>query len=242
MPDKKPRSKNERVAAGTLLLLSKKAKRKLVDDVDEAVNSANAHLAQDPDRGHVLRVMVAAGALLGARAGVTIARGRREARLAGQNRAFKELSAFGLPFPPQYASGFLERAWEDEVHALTSAQSLAGQWQAMATQAALRAERLERSVPASVTRTKRLMASRAERTAITEISQAYNAEHKAAVEEAAKKYPALRDRKRRWSCMLDACADCASHDGEEVGIDESFSGGDEPGHVHVRGACSAEYV
>ena len=47
---------------------------------------------------------------------------------------------------------------------------------------------------------------------------------------------------REWSAMLEACERCWPHDGERVGLDEGFFGGDEPGSVHPRCQCSETIV
>ena len=83
------------------------------------------------------------------------------------------------------------------------------------------------------------MQAKIARTAETEAARAYNDEHL----ERARDMLAAGDLPpgallREWSALIDACEACWPHDGERTGIDESFSGGEEPGSVHPRCRCS----
>lgn len=244
---KKPladRTKNERVSAGLLLLHGRKTTRALRADVDDAVAVAAAHAPTGPDRHRTMVAVMGATGLLAAKAALSIARGRRLVREAANARVLHELRGLGVEVErlPRAA----ERYWEDELAAQAAAQSLANQWQGMATTAALTASRRDRSVAAALTRTKPAMASRAERTAQTEVARAYNDERREALREAAHRDPKVADvasrLMRQWSCLVDACDQCADHDGELTGLHESFKGGDEPGYAHPRCRCSDEIV
>lgn len=237
--------KARRASAGALLLAGHRARQLMTRGVDDAIAGAAHELRQrraDEKRALVLLVLLAAGKRMTAGLAVAIEAGRRQARGLAAQRLGAELRAAGVSREGSVgllAGLHIDRMGADAVEATIAAESLAGQWRALASRAVLQAQRLGEDVPAAVSASREPMQAKIARTAETEAARAYNDEHL----ERARDMLAAGDLPpgallREWSALIDACEACWPHDGERTGIDESFSGGEEPGSVHPRCRCS----
>jgi len=238
-----------RLAAGTMLLAQASTKKKLAKTVAVHVDAVAAEAARRHERDK--KAAALALLLLGAKAMVpdlarSIVDGRADARKSARGRLFAELKAAGLALGAA-PWVFGNRAEEDAAHAQLSAESLASQWQGLAAASLIAARRVEQPVAQAIRGTVRKMKDRTERTAATETAQAYSDEHREALRDlvrqdrqlAGGEWAAEAEAKlaRQWSALLDACERCWPHDGETVGLNETFSGGDEPGFMHARCRC-----
>jgi hypothetical protein len=231
--DGKPRTQAEKVAVGTMLRMSDQTEKRL----QAPARAASAEVAKKrEDRAVLLGALVLLGRRLGDQLTDAIARGRAEARNAARRRLREELSGVGVVYTmstPAIAQAGAKAADVDVQEARIAADSLVAQWRALELAAAREgeSERFYRS-----------MGARIARTAQTETARAYNEEHRTVVREMSRVDPELGQRvQREWSAMIDACSHCWGHDGERVGLDENFDGGDEPGSMHPRCQC-LEYL
>lgn len=245
------RNKHARASAGSILLASKNMKAKISEAVDDATNGAIAEAVKTKDndrykKNAVLAAIVLLGQRLARNIQVAVVNGRQEARAFGAVRMAQELTSAGITVS---AIDIASHQWsEDESRGNTAGSVLSSAWLSAATFATLRAFREDEDLAKKLGRTKLMMASRAERTADTEVSTAFNSEQSeglkaamAADEELAAKIVEAK-LGRRWDCLINACGDCSSLDGTIVGIDEDFPGGAEPGWNHVRCRCSSSIV
>lgn len=164
---------------------------------------------------------------------------RQTARSSARRRLAAELLDLGIPVTG-YQWVVENRRLADERAAEAVSRSLGRQWSTVA----------ERAVAEDETPRARLMRARLARVARTEVAVAYSEEHREALRDVVAYDRRFRDGalaeeiassiRRRWSAMADACERCWPLDGEEVGIDESFSAG-EPGGMHPHCAC-VEYL
>lgn len=237
MTPERPRA--ARLAAGTLLLAVKKTKA----DINEAVEEAGDSAVGAADRkGNRKAEILAALLLIGTRLNRNIQRavldGRRNARDIGAKRLALELAGLGIVLSAQELATYEHQ--EDEARAAVAGQALAAAWQAAAMYAALSALRTDEGLAKGLRRAKFVLRGRVDRTAATESAQAFNAERREGLREAASQdqaiETALEHLGRRWDAMLDACPDCADHDGDVTGIDDDFNG-DEPGEMHPNCRC-----
>jgi hypothetical protein len=118
-----------------------------------------------------------------------------------------------------------------------AADSLAAQWRGVVYQSVRQAERKGGSPHAAFGQAERTFGLRVRRTAECEASGAYVSEHVGAARDAVRRGDLPKDLKREWSALADACELCHPHHGEQVGLDDEFDGGDEPGDVHRRCRC-----
>lgn len=247
-----PRPRVERLAAGTILNATQASKKSLNAAVGETIAQAAAEISDRQRNDRVRKAELMAALLLlskgmATKATAAIFASRQHARREGARRSIAELAALGVMVGPAASSlmmaASLTRADEDNAHAHSAGESLAVAWRGMALYSLSAATRKEEDASKAIALTNRPMLKRVERTAETETAQAYSSEHREAIAEEIERDSELRLRVdavravRRWSAFLEACPVCAEHDGEEVGIGESFEGGDEPGFVHPRCRC-----
>ena len=256
------RTKLRRASAGALLLASRRTERLMTAASTVVIASAAHELLQHrrsdrrPKAGALLVLLAAAKQMT---TGFTsaISAGRKQARSLAAQRLGEELRIAGIGSemgsPGLHAASHMARMAADELEANVAAESLAGQWRSMAAREVLKAQREiwqggpyremgevpARDVAQAVSSTAKDLGPRIARTATTESARAYNDEH----EERLRDLVLSGDLDpgevlREWSALIDACERCWPHDGEQVRIDESFVGGDVPGSVHPRCACS----
>ena len=239
-----PPDRLHRLAAGSLLLAKRRA-AKLIETAAQQHIAETAVEAQRRDRERKTSLLVLL--LLASRRMVptlvaAIVAARHGARVASQRRLLAELKASGLDLAassrPLMILAASERHQDDILRATMAAESLAAQWRGIALQAASSADRDGKDAARAIARSGQALKPRSERTAATESAHAYNDEHRELVRGFAKYDDELDEMlMREWSAMIDACERCWPHDGERVGIDEAFSGGDEPGSMHPRCLC-----
>lgn len=231
-----------------VVVFAKRARAKLLVETRAASDQASGAVERQADSSGSVKksavlaaVVLASGRLAGAYQRV-LAEARRGARQEGVVRLADDLGHVGLP-DADLVLRVGHRAEEDAHLALVAGQSLAAQWQGIAAHEAQSSLRTGKSVGASLQRATRVLAPRVERTSVTEVSTAFNEERLLSLREALERDRAFaasfweRRLMRRWDAQLEACEDCADHDGEVTGIDEAFDGGDEPGHMHPRCLC-----
>jgi hypothetical protein len=238
-----------RLAAGTLLLAQKNAKR----FVTRVVADHAASVASEAERRHdrERKAAILALLLMGAKsmavdiaAALVLARG--ETRGSARQRLAAEMKAAGVTIGAhQWVLG--HRADEDAASAQSAAESLASQWQGLAVATVLAGLRKDVQPTKSIRSTVSRMDARIQRTTSTEVAQAYNDEHRDALLDLIAHDEQFRDGEwaasvrddlmEQWSAMLDACPVCFEHDGEIVPIGEPFSSGDEPAYMHPHCAC-----
>lgn len=250
-----------RLSAGTLLNAQAETER----GVQAAVDAVSAEAAAEAERQRraafrrkvaLLGVVLLFSKRMGSAAGQALLAGRQDARERAAHRVLAEFSAAGILVGattlggtrPLIAEARRHRLDEDDLHAHAAGESLASQWRSSIVHAISRATRNDQDPVAAMREASASLAPRVRRTAVTETSQAYSDEHREAVRDAARYDNALAEKlaelgmQRRWVAMLDSCRICWPHDGETVPIFDGFSGGDEPGHVHVHCACCEIYV
>jgi len=238
----KERTREERAAAGEILL----ARDQTLARMRAAARAAASDAAEKADRKDWERAAVAAALLLigrklGASLGAAVIRGRAEARMAARRRLRAEFGLLGAAAALPATSR--ARETRDATAAAKVAGSIATQWKALALLALRDAAKAEKDPGAALRATERAIAPSLDRAAATETARAYNGEHRAAALDFARANPEAASKMlREWSAMLEACERCWPHDGERVGLDEGFFGGDEPGSVHVRCACTETIV
>ena len=244
-----------RAGAGRLLALQRTFHGNLAEVVGRNIDQAVASISEAEDQGGakqsaILTGLVLASQRMGSDAKSVIARGRQEARTGSVQRLIVELKAAGVDGDDLSVLRRERRHHAaDDAHGASSGNSLAAQWLGLAMAVALIAQRKEKSVSAAVSRTKATMKFRTFRTASTENAQAWNAEHVEAFQDALDGDDVLAaaiadfELVRIWDAVLDSrtCADCRDHDGEVVGIDEEFRGGDEP-TMHANCRCVVIYA
>lgn len=248
MPDDRSgSSKAATLAAGTLLIHRSRTSKVIRATVAEAIALAASHASTTSDdraKTVAISAVVMASRSLAMRLAAAILLARQEARAAATHRLTRELATAGVTVRPGDLGHPSSRHEEDSTHATVAADSLAVAWRSLAAAAALSSLRKEQSAAAAIAATAGPMKARADRTALTEVATAYNDEHRAAILDGMAYRPDFRDAidsagiVREWSCRLEACDHCWPHDGEQVPIGESYSGGDEPGYVHPRCACT----
>ena len=238
-----------RLSAGALLLSQKHAEKAIREAANRHIAEANAELAkQRTDRRAALTlVLLALGSRMTESLTAAILSGRQEARKASARRLVAELQAAGIQptssVRPMFAAASLARGQEDAAMASLAASSLVTQWRGLALSAGTLAGRRGKPLAAGLAKSKDLLAPRITRTAATETAHAYNDEHRALIREAVRYGDIDADAvMREWSALVDACEHCWPMHGERVGIDESFSGGYEPGDVHVNCMCTEVIV
>jgi hypothetical protein len=227
------RTKEEKAAVGALLLAADRALSKL----RKLARAAFVDAAAARTEAEHLSGLVSVGRRVSGEFSDALVEGRAEARAAARRRLKAELSSSGevasFSTPAQAAASAAREAG-DAARAEIAGDSLGTQWRA--AEASARGELVSRKTA------ERAFDARLERTARTEAARAYNDEHLEAVREVARRDPELGARlMREWSAMADACPRCSPHDGERVGIDEDFEGGDRPGDMHPHCQC-VEYV
>ncbi len=243
------RQRARRASAGAILLAGDRTGKLMARAADAQVAQAAQELgSRSGERKAVaLLVLLAAGRRMAEGLTGAVLAGRKEARSLAARRLGAELELAGVSgetgSPALIAASHLARFESDGVEAQMAAESLAGQWRALASRAVLQAQRLGEDVARAVSATRRPLERRIARTAETESTRAYNDEHAERLRDLVARGDLDPDRVlREWSALLDACEDCWPHDGERVGVSDSFSGGDEPGDVHPRCRCTALLV
>lgn len=241
-----------RISAGTLVIVDRKGKASLSRAVDDAV--AVGIVQASRERSDRRKKLAALTALLWiakdmeVRLTKAIVDARQEARRQAQKRLSAEVRAAGVRVPiPVSPASAAARIGVDQHQASSSAASLAAQWRGRATAEVLKASRTEGDVADAIERVTAALDPSIERTAITEVAQAWNDEKVEAIEEAIEEDEELADAiailgggiVRRWDAILDrrTCAECSAHDGEIAPIGGRFTGGDEPGFLHSRCRC-----
>lgn len=226
-------------------------------DADDALRgTVNAEIADAAARAEkrrkderdavILAMLLAASERMGEAIAARIVLSRQAARAAARGRLGAELKAAGIVLAA-HEWALHSRKDEDDGYADHAASSLAGQWRGLAIAAILGAERKERTPAEAIRSTGAPMRLRSSRTAETEIARAYADEHSEALSDIVEHDRHYRDGEladaietrlmRQWSALVDACPRCWPLHGVEVGIGESFPGGEEPGYVHVRCRC-----
>lgn len=252
MPDpRRPqRSKNERLAAGSLLLAETHSRREVRDAVDRHIALAAAE-AEQRHQANERRAAILALLLLSAKAMADDVRkallsARERSRIAARRRLAVEFRAVGIVLAAhQWVIG--ARTDVDDAHAASAAESLASQWRMFAIAQVVAGGHKDVAPGVAIQSTSRAMVARLDRTVVTEGAQAYNDEHRAAAADIVafdKKFRdgALADRidralVRKWVAMLDACRFCWPYDGDTTPIGQSFEDGAEPGFMHPRCRC-----
>jgi hypothetical protein len=245
--------KSERKSAGVLLLLSRRAVKDAQKTVSRSVDEAVAEAARQTRGGNVRKAALFTAILgisrsLARDLGGSLVASRGRARTAGAEEAARELASLGIAVPTGF--GTAARVAGDQVLAEAAADAVAASWRALAMSGVSRAVRREESVGQAVEGTRKTVLTRAELTARTEASRAYNEEHVRAVRDAAREdsdfAKELKAQRivRVWSSVLEknTCRICESHHGEVSDLDGSFDGGDEPGDVHVRCLCTSYLI
>ena len=240
------RHKARRASAGALMLAGDEAGRLMRRAADAQIAQAAHELRgrrQNEKRASVLLVLLAAGARMAGGLADAVAAGRKRARGLAATRLGAELAALGIEpqtgSPGLLAAQHLDRMGADAVEAQIAAESLAGQWRALATRAVLQAQRTGEDVAAAVSATREPLLPKIARTAETEATRAFNDEHLEHVRDMIARGDVPEHLvMREWSALIDACERCFPLDGVRVGVAESFPGGEEPGSVHPRCRCS----
>ena len=238
-----------RASAGALVLLAKRAGKQAARVADQSVDGAVVQIGKlsrkdRQRRAEVFGIVLAAAAALSADLGAVLLAGRRAAREGARVRLAAELAAAGVVAGELKSKGSKR---EDEAWAATAAESASVAWRSAALALAAKASREEKSAANAIERTRDRALSLADRAARTETARAYSEEHVRALRAAADADSDLRDRLKKarvvrvWESALEknTCERCEDHDGERVGVDEDFSGGDEPGQVHPHCLCSS---
>ena len=239
----KERTREERAAAGEVLLARDRTLGRMRVAARAASTEAAAEAARkkNDERAALVAALLLVGRRLAVALGASVIRGRAEARMAARRRLRVEIGLLGATAALSASSRAREA--RDATAAARVAASLATQWRALAILAARPAEGSARDPKAVARATELAFDARLKRAAATEAARAYNDEHRAAARDFARDNPEAASKMlREWSAMLEACERCWPHDGERVGLDESYFGGDEPGSVHVRCACTETIV
>lgn len=233
----KQRTREERAAAGEVLIARDRVLARMRVVTKRAADEAAAESQRrDRETAAVVAALLLVGRRLSAALGEAVIRGRAEARMAARRRLRAELLAAGAlaALPSQGRP----RESRDATAAAKVAAAVAAQWRAIAVLAVRASAREERDPAVALRATARAVDARLGRAAVTETARAYGSEHRqAAIEYAAANPEAASKLLREWSAMIEACDRCWPHDGERTGLDESFSGGDEPGAMHPHCAC-----
>jgi len=235
-------------------------RKHIQDALSDGIDAAAAQLAakrkaERERKAALLSLLLALSPALVAKVQAGIVRGRQAARASAAKRVVAELTAAGIVLGPQgitanrplLAAAQMNRAADDAIHARAAAESLVTQWRGLAVHASRVAERDGEDDVAAIVRTKAIMVPRVERTANTETAVAYNEEHGEVVREMARYDDAFEreladaDVMREWSAMADACENCWPRDGEQIGINDSWSGPD-PGEMHIGCRCIEFYI
>lgn len=238
------RRQARRNGAGAVLHASRQTREHMVRAADVAIAQAAHALRQRSaaKRASALIVLLDASKRMANGLARAIADGRAEARSLAAKRLGTELRSAGASSETaswgRLAGSHVERMSVDGLEATSAAESLAGQWRALASRSVLAAQRNGEDVAAAVSGSRDPLLSRIERTAETEAVRAYNDEHLSRVRDLVASGDVEPDAvMREWSAEIDACERCFPHHGEQVGINENFSGGDEPGDMHPRCRC-----
>jgi hypothetical protein len=236
-PEKKKRSKLERLSAGALLLQQRAAKKAMAATVKRSAVIAVSSTTRQQSASD-----------MSAELSDVIFDARQKARRSARGRLTAELKHHGVDLPDhRWKIG--SRAEDDRRGANSAARSLSKQWIAIA--AIIVAKRdTDKPIPLNVAAA--AMASKVERTARTEVASAFSDEHAEALRDIVDydrrwrdgELAALIEQKvvRQWNALLDACDRCWPYDGEQVGIDEEFPGGAVPGGQHPHCCCTEVLV
>lgn len=164
-----------RVSAGSLLLAERKTKKDLQAAVDDEAMRAAGEAGQRKkiERAALLTVIVLASKRLTQTLNEKLRAARLNARDLAAKRLAVELRATGAT-----KAALQVRAQQlshvDEIHAASSAESLATQWRSRTLHAATRALRRNEDVVRALAQSGPAMAGSVYRTAATENAQAYN--------------------------------------------------------------------
>jgi hypothetical protein len=237
----------------TMLATERKARVAMGRDVADTIARSARRIGDAPrdifsKRATILRSIKDDAQSMGDRLTSSIHDFRQQARRAAVRQLHVELRAAGVSTSTAHFPASALRSAEDQHHAESSAQSLAAQWRSRASHDALKAQRTERNVANAIADTEASMGHRVERTAVTEVAQAYVEEHRQALIDAVEFDTRYRDGAfaeavaglvRQWTSVAGCCPECCAHDGETTGALESFEGGAEPGFMHPRCRCGA---
>jgi hypothetical protein len=224
-----------RLAAGALLLAEQETERKIHEAAKQRIATASLEAKRDRQRTALLLLLLSTGKSMAGSLVPAIVAGRQSARQAGIRRLNAELRTAGVDaihtVRPMLAARALARSQIDQVRAQLAAESLATQWRGLATRLVYRDEGLAKTLEQ--------MRPAIARVATSEAAEAYNDEHHAALQDAVR-YGVLdaEDLVREWSAEIDSCEHCWPLDGVQVGINDEFPGGEEPGSVHPRCRCT----
>lgn len=226
-------------AAAALMLLGDEPSRTASIRAIRAGREALADaLAEDIEDGRRVARRLSAEQLR-----LEMAQGERDVRRAGVAEEAAIVAAMATALAWRRRATPAAVTAEDAMYSRLAASSLANSWAQRAMSAVSDAEEAETSAAAALARTPAGMKPGLKRTAQTEAARAFQDEHAEAMASAAEsatgkeRVPFLM---RVWVAMNDkrTCSTCARHDGEAVPSGTPFSGGDEPGWVHPRCACS----
>lgn len=254
-------SKAAKLNAGTLIAAERDTSKTVRAAVDSSIAEASAQASrQERDsrirQAALLAILALQSKHMTDRVHRALVDGRQNARKQGSRRLVLEMAALGYALAGQsggVAGAIAARGWqlrhdEDDHHATAASAALGIAWRAMATHAVLKAVRTEEDPVRAIRGTLAPMSRRIDRTAVTETAQAYGDERRVmlvdlGVNDSAFASFASRHRlQRKWIALADACPKCWDHDGELTGVSDTFSGGDEPGFMHVSCRCTDELV
>lgn len=231
--------KRRRVLAGTLLLAVRRTRRFLSTALDAATAGVALQLLTgDKTIAGVAAVASIAAPHLETMLVGAISRGRSLARDDARSRLSRDLRSVGIRFSEQELRSD-HGPVVDEGHAAVAGASLAAAWRSRVLVLGSQAVRRGDAPAGVVRRASRVLGSSLDRTAETETSRAFSDERRGGVFIANRRSEERVE--RRWIAMLDACRDCAGYDGE-VSVGGVFSGGAEPGEMHIRCLCLDEPV
>ena len=239
-----------RLSAGRMLLEERDTASALDDDVDTVTKMTAADVGDldeddsresDAKKAALLALLFAGGLKLAGKMQRTLQDRRQAVRAVAVVRLSAELSAALATAITLTPAGHLRLA-EDAYRAQFAADSLAAAWKSAAAADGLRALDEEASVRRAVMGAGARIKGRLGLTATNETAGVWNDEHAAALRDAVAKDAeiarAVADAQvvREWSSLADVrtCSRCAAMNGKQVGLMDSFDGGDPPMHGRCR--------
>lgn len=223
--------------------------RKSISTAKTSVVAAIVTMAGDKLQRHTAIAAVAAAAsTLRSQAAQAATRARTGGRDLATARIAAEVATIGAMLGEKIQAPPQSDAHEDAVFGAAAGDAIAAAFRA-ATLAAILKDREATAAQAAgaVQAAIKPLDAKARRTAATETSRSFNAEHglaTAAMAAAATSAAWLALTARRWDATLDrlVCLACKTHDGELAAVGSKFKRGEEPGDVHPSCRCVSTLI
>jgi hypothetical protein len=244
-------------SAAAIDLAIRRAAKKVQRAIDDGIQHASADVGNSGNhrsKAAALLLLLSASRVMSARVQQEVRAARQQARELSSERLGIELgAASSLPAIAIAAAAIASHGLvsshasfeDDDARASLAGDTLAMAWRGLATYAVIRAFNTSKPAARALDATRAPMTSRGERTAISELSDAYTDERDRSVSDAMKADAAFADAVSRsqlakqWDCTGERqpCPKCWAHQGERAPFDEDFSNGDVPGQMHPSCKC-----